>query len=40
MKTTEIQRINAELGTDYTELDEETWWDIFSNQPLSEKFIE
>ena len=32
MKTTEIQRINAALGTSYTNLDDETWDDISANQ--------
>ena len=40
MKTTEIQRINAALGTSYTNLDDETWDDISANQHLSEAFIE
>ena len=40
MKTTEIQRINAELGTNYSKLNRETWWDISQSQPLSEAFIE
>ena len=39
MKTTEIQRINAALGTSYTNLDDETWDDISANQHLSEAFI-
>ena len=37
---TELKNINAELGTNYTELTEATWRDISTNQPLTEAFIE
>ena len=39
MKTTEIQRINAALGTSYTNLDDETWDDISAYQKLTPAFI-
>ena len=37
---TELEKINLELGTNYTELTEETWRDISANQHLTEAFIE
>ena len=37
---TELKNINAELGTNYTELTEATWRDISASQHLTEAFIE
>ena len=37
---TELEKINKELGTNYTELTGETWRDISANQHLTEAFIE
>ena len=36
---TRLENINAELGTNYTKLNEETWYRISANQHLSEAFI-